>query len=95
MIYFTSILWFPSDRQHIHYFKIKMSPRRTGQSSVHTWIKFCAKYLNNRSPIIEHVTEKQGEKQKLKTQIPQPRDFIYFEVLTSRTCLLCPLLVPH
>jgi hypothetical protein len=21
MIYFTSILWFPSDRQHIHYFK--------------------------------------------------------------------------
>jgi hypothetical protein len=60
-----------------------------GPSSVHTWIKVFAKYLDNRNPLIKHVIEKHGEEtktRKLKTRIPQPRDFIYLQVLTSRTC---------
>jgi hypothetical protein len=44
----------------------KCYKKSTGPSSVHMWIKFCAKYLNNRNPIIKHVTEKHGKKTKIK-----------------------------
>jgi hypothetical protein len=39
---------------------------------------------------MKHVFENHDEetkiKKKLKTRIPQPRDFFFFKVLTSRTC---------
>jgi hypothetical protein len=39
---------------------------KAGPSSVHTWIKVFAKYLNNRNRLIKHVIEKHGEKTKIK-----------------------------
>jgi hypothetical protein len=43
---------------------------KPGPSSVHTWIKCCAKYLNNRS---NTSLKNMAKKQKFKNRIPPNR----------------------